>query len=76
MGIIDRYLLRQFFKTFLICFLSLMGLYVIIECTTHMDEFIRCGEKCGGVLVLMGRFYGYRTLAFFDRTSSILTWSR
>jgi lipopolysaccharide export system permease protein len=73
MGIIDRYLLRQFLKTFLICFLSLMGLYVIIDCTTHMDEFLRCGEKAGGALVLMGRFYGYRTLGFFDRTSSIVT---
>jgi lipopolysaccharide export system permease protein len=73
MGIIDRYLLRQFFKTFLICFLSLMGLYIIIESATHMDEFMRCGEKSGGIFALMGRFYGYRTLAFFDRTSGILT---
>jgi lipopolysaccharide export system permease protein len=73
MGIIDYYLLRQFLKTFLICFLSLMGLYVIIDCTTHMGDFIRCGEKSGSVLMLMGRLYGYRTLGFFDRTSNVLT---
>jgi lipopolysaccharide export system permease protein len=73
MGIIDRYILRQFIKTFSICFLSLLGLYVIIDCTTHMDEFMRCGEKAGGVLPLIGKIYGYRSLGFFDRTSNILT---
>jgi lipopolysaccharide export system permease protein len=73
MGIIDYYLLRQFLKTFLICFLSLMGLYVIIDCTTHMDDFLRCGEKSGSALALIGRLYGYRALGFFDRTSSVLT---
>jgi lipopolysaccharide export system permease protein len=73
MGIIDQYLLRQFLKTFLICFLSLMGLYVIIDCTTHMNDFVRCGEKTGGTLPLMLKLYGYRALAVFDRTSGILT---
>jgi lipopolysaccharide export system permease protein len=73
MGIIDYYLLRQFLKTFLICFLSLMGLYVIIDCTTHMDDFLRCGEKSGSALALIGQLYGYRALGFFDRTSNVLT---
>ncbi len=72
MGIIDRYLLRQFFKTFLIFFCSLMGLYVIIESTTNMEEFLRCGEKVGGVLTLIGRYYGYRTFALFDRINGLL----
>lgn len=72
MNIIDRYMLRQFFKTFLICFLSLMGLYVVIECSTNMEEFLRCGEKMGGVLKLIGRFYSYRTFAFFDHLNSVL----
>ena len=65
MGIIDRYLLRQFLKTFLICFLSLMGLYVVIECSTNMEEFMRCGEKMGGVLKFIGPYYSYRTFRLF-----------
>jgi lipopolysaccharide export system permease protein len=72
MTIIDRYLLRQFFKTFLICFLSLMGLYVVIECTTNMDKFLSCGEKMGGALKFIATYYGYRTFAFFDLTNSML----
>jgi lipopolysaccharide export system permease protein len=50
-----------------------MGLYVIIDCTTHMGDFLRCGEKSGGMMLLVGRLYGYRTLGFFDRTSNVLT---
>ena len=47
MYIIDRYLLRHFVQTFVICFLSLMGLWVVIEVTTNLQEFIRCGRTIG-----------------------------
>jgi len=72
MGIIDRYLLRQFVKTFLICFISFMGLYVVIECSTNMDEFLRCGEKMGGILKFMGQYYSYRTFYLFEMLNSML----
>lgn len=72
MNIIDRYLLRQFLKTFIICFLSLMGLYVIIDCTTHIEDFLRCGEKMGGVLKFAGQYYSYKTFAIFDLINGIL----
>ncbi len=73
MSILDRYILRQFLKTFAICFISLMGLYVVIECTTNMNEFIRCGEKSGSLLGLISRYYGYRSLLIFNLTCSTLT---
>jgi lipopolysaccharide export system permease protein len=72
MGIIDRYILRQFIKTFIICFLSLMGLYVIIDCSSHVEDFIRCGEKMGGVLKFTGQYYCYKTFAVFDLINGIL----
>jgi lipopolysaccharide export system permease protein len=72
MYIIDRYLIRQFLKTFFICFLSLMGLYVIIDCTTHVEDFLRCGEKMGGVLKFAGQYYSYKTFAVFDLINGIL----
>ena len=72
MLIIDRYLLRQFFSTLVICFTSLMGLYVVFDVFTNLEEFIRCGEKVGGTLRLIATHYGYQTLAVFDRTSAVL----
>lgn len=72
MGIIDRYLLRQFVQTFLICFLSLMGLYIVFDALTNLEHFLRCGEKEGAFMPLMARYYAYHSLAFFDRTSNLL----
>ena len=70
--ILDRYLLRQFIQIFLICFLSLMGLYAVIDLFSHLDSFTEYGEKHGSLLTIVAEYYGYRALGFFDRTSAIL----
>ena len=73
MKIVDRYLLRQFLKTFLICFLSLTGLFIIFDAFTNLEYFLRAAEKTGGLGALMGRYYAFRSVMFFDRTSNLLT---
>jgi lipopolysaccharide export system permease protein len=72
MRIMDRYLLRQFVQTFLICFSSLVGLIVIIDLFTNLEEFVTCGKKAGAVLPFIGKFYMYQLIMFFDRTGGIL----
>ncbi|MBN2023096.1 MAG: LptF/LptG family permease [Pirellulales bacterium] len=72
MGIIDRYLLRQFLQTFLICFLSLTGLYIVIDAFTNLESFLECGDQAGGWGALMGRYYLYRVFFFFDMTAGML----
>jgi lipopolysaccharide export system permease protein len=71
--IIDRYLLRQFIQVLIICFLSLIGLYIVIDAFGHLDHFVDYAEKNGGLLATMGSFYAYRAVMFFDRTSGVLT---
>ena len=44
MRIIDRYLLRQFVQTFLICFLSLTGVFVVFDAFTNMEAFMHCAK--------------------------------
>ncbi|HUT13619.1 MAG TPA: LptF/LptG family permease [Thermoguttaceae bacterium] len=73
MHIIDRYLLRQFLQTFVICYLSLAGLYIVFDAFTHLEEFFNCAEKTGGLFSLMGSYYSYRAILFFDRSSGLLT---
>lgn len=72
MKIIDRYLLRQFLQTFLICYLSLTGLYIVFDAFTNLDEFMRCGEKAGGLFRLLWSFYSYQSILFFERSSGLL----
>ena len=73
MKIIDRYLLRQFLQTFLICFCSLMGLYIVFDAFTNLEEFLRCKETGGGLLTLMGTFYAFQSILLFNRTAGLLT---
>jgi len=72
MKILDRYLLRQFVQVFLICFLSMMGLYVVIDAFQNLDQFSRHVKGNGNLLGVIGEYYAYRSLSFFDRTSGIL----
>ena len=73
MKIIDRYLLRQFLKTFLVCYVSLTGLYIVFDAFTNLEEFMRCSKDTSGVLALLGSFYAYQSVVFFDRTAGLLS---
>ena len=37
--IIDRYLLRQFVQVLIICLLSFIGLFIVIDAFSHLDHF-------------------------------------
>lgn len=70
--IIDRYVLRQFVMFYLICFLSLTGLYVVIDAFGKLDHFVDHSKQGGNLFGVMGKYYGFQSLAFFNRTSGIL----
>jgi lipopolysaccharide export system permease protein len=71
--IIDRYLLTQFFQVFAICFCSFTGLYIVIDAFSNLEDFVTFSAKHGSLFAALSEYYLYRTLAFFDATSSILT---
>ncbi len=73
MRIIDRYVLRQFIRTFLICYLSMTGLYIVFDAFTNMEEFLRCGREQGSVLGLLASYYSYRSVLFFDQMAGLLS---
>ena len=73
MVILDRYLLRQFMQNFLACFISLTGLYVVVDLVGNVDDFMKTSNEHGSFWAIVGEYYGYRTIGFFDRTSGILT---
>lgn len=72
MRIIDRHILRQYVKVLVICFLSLTGLYVVVDAFGHLDELLMVAEKEGSLAAFLCEYYGARSLAFFDRTSALM----
>jgi lipopolysaccharide export system permease protein len=73
MRIMDRYVLTLFLRVLVICFLSLTGLYIVIDAFTHLDELLDLAGQRGSLLGLLTEYYGARVLAFFDRTSALMT---
>ncbi|MBT4158213.1 MAG: LptF/LptG family permease, partial [Planctomycetaceae bacterium] len=71
--LIDRYLLRAQFQAFCIVFISLAGLTFVIDAFTNLEEFALHAEKTGGLAKVLGTYYGYRLISFFDATSPIIS---
>jgi lipopolysaccharide export system permease protein len=73
MGIIDRYVLRVFARILVVCFLSLVGLYLVIDVFNNLEEFLRYSKVKGGLANVLVQFYAPRILTFFDLISPLLT---
>jgi lipopolysaccharide export system permease protein len=71
--IIDRYMLRQFVQVLVICLMSLIGLYIVIDAFGHLDHFVDYADKHGNMLGVMATYYSFRAIMFFDRMSGVLT---
>jgi len=71
--LIDRYLFRSQLQAFCIVFLSLAGLTFVIDAFTNLEEFVSHAEETGSLARVLGRYYGYRLISFFDATSPIIS---
>ncbi|MCU0961373.1 MAG: LptF/LptG family permease [Pirellulaceae bacterium] len=72
MTLFDRYLLRTFLRVLLVSFISLTGLYIIIDLFGNLEELLAYAEREGSLLQVVASYYGARVLSFFDRTSGLL----
>lgn len=72
MTTIDRYLLLLFFKVLTICFVSLVGLYIVIDFMNNLEEFLTYLKHPEGGPYVLVEYYGPRALQFFDKTAGML----
>jgi lipopolysaccharide export system permease protein len=71
--IFDRYLIRIFVRSFLICFTSMVGLYVVIDAFANLDEFSERAKGVTSMLATMAGYYTYRVSLFFDELAGVIT---
>jgi lipopolysaccharide export system permease protein len=72
MRILDRQRYWAFFKAYLICFVALIGLYIVIDAFTNLDEFSKRAEGAVELFQVMGRFYLVHTSQFYDRLCGVI----
>src|SRR4051812_33595453 len=65
---IDWLMIRGYFKSYAICLVSLLTLYVVVDMFTNLDDFVQQNSPgLQAVLLRIGSYYGYRVPQFFDR---------
>ncbi len=73
MQIVDRYLTLLFVKVLVVSFVSLVGLFIVIDLFANLDELWSYGKRHeGGFAMVVAEYYGPRCLQFFDKTAGML----
>ncbi len=71
MALIDRYLVGQFIRVFLMTFVSLLGIYVIADFVTNYSDFANY-QTDTGLGPSLARYYGARVPLFFELCGRIV----
>ena len=72
MTTIDRYVLRLFLKVLIVCFISIGGLFIVVDAFSNVDQFVTYSRERGSVLTVLWHFYAARMLSLFDFSSGLL----
>ena len=72
MRILDRQRYWAFFKAYVICFIALVGLYVVIDAFSNFDEFAKRADGAVEMFQVMGRFYLVHMSQFYDRLCGVI----
>jgi lipopolysaccharide export system permease protein len=67
MKLIDRVLLRAYLKAYLVCLVSLVSLYIIVDLFTNVEEFTDRHHGLLPVLKHIGTYYAYKLAYIFDK---------
>lgn len=65
--LIDQLLVRNYLKAYIICLVSLLSLFIVVDLFTNLDDFIEQQHGLLPVLKQIGLYYGYRSTQIFDR---------
>src|SRR3984957_14875336 len=69
----DRYLIARYLQIFLILFVSMFGLFVVIDGFSNVDEFQEHSKTTLDLLSRMASYYAYQSTQFLDMCGPILT---
>ncbi len=73
MRILDRERYWSFVKAYFICFVALVGLYVVIDAFSNIDEFAEVADSTAQLFRNMGRYYLIKMSLIYDQICGIIT---
>jgi lipopolysaccharide export system permease protein len=65
--IIDRQMIKGYFKSYIVCLTSLLSLYVVVDLFTNLDDFTHNNKGLWASLLRIFTYYAYKVAQIFDR---------
>jgi lipopolysaccharide export system permease protein len=65
--LIDRQMIRGYFKAYFVCLASLLSLYVVVDLFTNLDDFTQNNKGLWAALLRIFTYYAYKIAQIFDR---------
>ncbi len=72
LSILDRQRYWAFLKAYVICYVSLVGLYVVIDAFSNLDEFTKRADTTSELFRIMSRYYLIHQSQFFDQLCGVI----
>jgi lipopolysaccharide export system permease protein len=72
MYLLDRLLFRSYLKSYFICLISLLTLYVVVDLFTNLDDYTENHDSLRAVLQHIGVYYGYQISKIFNSLSEVI----
>jgi lipopolysaccharide export system permease protein len=73
MTILDRMLFVAFLRAYVICLVSTLSLYVVVDLFTNIDDFFQPSKSGLEIAQHILTYYGYRTIQYYDRLCEALS---
>src|SRR5207244_4702116 len=70
--LLDRMLVYNYIKAYLICLVSLLGLYIVVDLFTNIDDFTQQHSTLGGFVRHVAKYYGVQVTVIFDRLCAMI----
>jgi lipopolysaccharide export system permease protein len=65
--LLDRQMIYSYLKAYLICLVSLLGLFIVVDLFMNLDDFFQTQKGLRPALEHIGKYYGYKSTQIFDR---------
>ncbi len=72
MKLLDRQMILAYIKSYFICLVSLLSLYIVVDLFTNIEDFAQTQNGLMGALVHIGTYYGMKVTQIFDRLSEAI----
>jgi lipopolysaccharide export system permease protein len=67
LGLLDRQMIYGYVKSYVVCLVSLMGLFIVVDLFTNLDDFTQQHQGFADSLKHIALYYGNMTPRIFDR---------